>query len=79
MHGIKAMAVTAKTGGVVDAKVVQARESLLIITKEGKTIKLRVDDIRASGRSTQGVKAINLAEGDSVSSVARMVSEEIEA
>ena len=77
--GIKTMAVTAKTGDVVDAKVVHAKESLLIITKEGKTIKLRVDDIRASGRSTQGVKAINLAADDSVSSVARMIADEIEA
>lgn len=75
--GIKTMAVTAKTGDIVDSKVVQAKESLLIITREGKTIKLKVDEIRASGRSTQGVRAVNLGTGDAVSSVARVAIEEV--
>jgi DNA gyrase subunit A len=43
------------------------------MTREGITIQLRVDDIRSSGRSTQGVRAINLAEDDRVASVERMI------
>ena len=43
------------------------------MTREGITIQLKVADIRSIGRSTQGVRAINLAEDDRVASVERMV------
>ena len=71
--GILTMSLTDKTGDIVDAKIVSPEDRLLIMTREGITIQLRVDDIRSSGRSTQGVRAINLAEDDRVSSVERMV------
>jgi len=71
--GILTMALTDKTGDIVDAKIVSPDDRLLIMTREGITIQLRVDDIRSSGRSTQGVRAINLAEDDRVASVERMV------
>ena len=71
--GILTMALSEKTGNVVDAKMVNREDRLLIMTREGITIHLRVDDIRSSGRSTQGVRAINLSEDDRVSSVERML------
>jgi len=47
------------------------------MTRDGITINLRVDDIRSSGRSTQGVKAINLGDNDRVASVERMLDTKI--
>ena len=47
------------------------------LTASGITIQLRVDDIRSSGRSTQGVKAINLSDDDRVASVERMFDSKI--
>ncbi len=73
--GIKTMNLGDKTGDVVDALAVDKDDRLLIMTDKGITIRLRVDDIRSSGRSTQGVRAINLAEDDMVSSVERMLAE----
>ena len=71
--GIKTMSLSEKTGDIVDAKMVSDEDRLLIMTREGITIQLKVADIRSIGRSTQGVRAINLAEDDRVASVERMV------
>ncbi len=48
-------------------------KGILTMTREGITIQLKVADIRSIGRSTQGVRAINLAEDDRVASVERMI------
>jgi DNA gyrase subunit A len=74
--GIQTMALSEKTGLVVDAKVVSKEDRLLIMTENGITIRLRVDDIRSTGRSTQGVKAINLSEGDRVASVESITADQ---
>jgi len=71
--GVLTMSLSDKTGDIVDAKIVSPDDRLLIMTREGITIQLRVDDIRSSSRNTQGVRAINLAEDDRVSSVERMI------
>jgi len=71
--GVLTMSLSDKTGDIVDAKIVSPEDRLLIMTREGITIQLRVDDIRSSSRNTQGVRAINLAEDDRVSSVERMI------
>lgn len=73
--GIKTMALSDKTGDVVDAKAVDKDDRLLIMTQNAITIRLRVDDIRSSGRSTQGVKAINLGDDDFVASVERITAD----
>ncbi len=70
--GIQTMSLSEKTGDIVDAQIVSKEDRLLIMTRDGITIQLRVDDIRSSGRSTQGVKAINLSDDDRVASVERM-------
>jgi DNA gyrase subunit A len=77
--GILTMSLSDKTGDIVDAKIVDQDDRLLIMTREGITIQLRVDDIRSSGRSTQGVRAINLAEDDRVASVERMMDAKVPA
>ena len=73
--GIRTMALSDKTGDVTDALVVSSEDRLLIMTRNGITIRLRVDDIRSSGRSTQGVRAINLGDDDSVASVERVTAD----
>ena len=73
--GIKTMALSDKTGDIVDALMVNAEDRLLIMTGNGITIRLRVDDIRSTGRSTQGVKAINLGDDDLVASVERITAD----
>jgi DNA gyrase subunit A len=70
--GIITMDTTDKTGLVVEALVVEPDDRLMIITMKGITIRMRVDDIRKAGRSTQGVKLINLDAGDQVASIARI-------
>jgi len=77
--GILTMGLSEKTGDVVDAKIVSPDDRLLIMTRDGITIQLRVDDIRSSGRNTQGVKAINLSEDDRVASVERMIEAKLPA
>ena len=71
--GILTMSLSEKTGDIVDAQIVSPEDRLLIMTREGITIHLRVDDIRSLSRNTQGVRAINVAEDDRVASVERMI------
>ncbi|MCB8933797.1 MAG: DNA gyrase subunit A [Chthonomonadaceae bacterium] len=71
--GILTMNVTAKTGPIVGAEVVEDEDRLLVMTTQGKGIRIRVSGIREVGRIAQGVKLINLATGDHVRSIARLV------
>ncbi len=74
--GIITMSVNEKTGPIVDAIVVEPDDRLMIITSNGITIKMEVMGIRAAGRSTQGVKLINLEPGDRVSTIERLARAE---
>lgn len=67
--GIQTMSVTSKTGKVVECVVVDPDDRLLVITANGIALRLRVNEIRATGRSAQGVRLINLAESDSIANV----------
>jgi len=71
--GILTMNVTAKTGCIVGAETVEDDDRLLVMTTTGKAIRIRVKDIRIVGRIAQGVKLIDLAAGDTVRSIARLV------
>lgn len=74
--GILTMSCTAKTGSIVGAEVVENDDRLLVMTQNGKGIRVRVKEIRLTKRVAQGVKLINLAKGDAVRSIARIVQEE---
>jgi len=65
-----------KTGDVIALKEVLPEDELMMITKKGIMIRVPVDGIRISGRNTQGVRVMNLGEGDKVVDVARVVKEE---
>jgi DNA gyrase subunit A len=71
--GILTMNCTDKTGKVVGAEVVENDDRLLLMTVKGKGIRTPVKDIRTTGRIAQGVKLVNLAAGDTVASIARIV------
>jgi DNA gyrase subunit A len=67
---------TEKTGDVVALKEVLTDDELMLITKHGIVIRMPVKGIRVSGRNTQGVRLVNLDQGDLVMDVARVVSED---
>jgi DNA gyrase subunit A len=65
-----------KTGDVVALKEVLPDDELMMITKKGIMIRVPVEGIRVSGRNTQGVKIMNMTQGDLVVDVARVVKED---
>jgi len=74
--GVINLKTTAKTGEVVAVKAVRDDEQLMIITRNGVVNRQRVEEIRVIGRATQGVRLVNLDDGDSVVDVARIVTED---
>jgi DNA gyrase subunit A len=76
--GIKTINITEKTGKLVAIKDVTDDDDLMIINKSGIAIRLSVSQLRIMGRATQGVRLINLRPGDSIASVARVISQKIE-
>ena len=67
--GVKTINVTEKTGKLVSIQAVTDENDLMIINRSGIAIRTGVEQIRLAGRATQGVKIINLREGDSIASV----------
>ncbi|MEG2479191.1 MAG: DNA gyrase C-terminal beta-propeller domain-containing protein, partial [Mucinivorans sp.] len=67
--GVKALNVTEKTGKLVSIQLVSDEDDMIIINRSGLTIRMRVDEIRQTGRATQGVKVINLRNNDTIASV----------
>ena len=74
--GVKTINVTEKTGALVALKAVTDENDLMIINRSGTTIRTSVANIRVAGRATQGVKIINIREGDSIASVVAVPREE---
>ncbi len=70
--GVKTINITEKTGNLIAIKNVDESSDLMIITQSGLTIRLSVSELRVMGRAAQGVKLINLKEGDTIASVARV-------
>lgn len=73
--GVRTMAITEKTGKLVAIKSVTENNDLMIITRSGLTIRMAVSDISLQGRATQGVRLINLREGDSIAAVSVVAHE----
>lgn len=74
--GVKTINMTEKTGALVGMKTVKGNEDLLIITNNGIIIRTSVDQISTSGRATQGVKVMRVAEGQSITSITLTEKEE---
>jgi len=73
--GIVTIKTTQRNGVVVYACQVTDPDQLMIITEQGKIIRLKVADISVIGRNTQGVKLIEIAEGEKVVAVAKVIEE----
>ncbi len=74
--GVKTISITNKTGGLVAIKNVTDTDDLMIINKSGIAIRMSVEDLRVMGRATQGVRLINLRDGDSIAAVAKVMKED---
>lgn len=77
-RGIITMEVTEKTGPVVAATVVTPADRLMLITVNGVAIRMEVSEIRAAGRSTQGVRLQRMEPDDSVASIEVLRNDEVE-
>ena len=67
--GVKTINITEKTGKLIAIQAVTDENDLMIINRSGLTIRTSVSQIRLAGRATQGVRIINLREGDAIASV----------
>jgi DNA gyrase subunit A len=76
--GIITMRITEKTGRVIGVRMVTDDDQLMLVTSGGKVIRLRAHEIRVIGRNTQGVRLIELEEGERLASVARLAEREEE-
>lgn len=76
--GVKTISITDKTGDLIAIKNVTDEDDLMIITRSGLTIRMAVSDIRVAGRATQGVRLINIKEGDSIAAVSVVAKNEEE-
>ncbi len=72
--GVKTINITEKTGSLVAIKNVTDGDDLMIINRSGLTIRMPVATIRVAGRATQGVKLINIKDGDSIAAVSVVAS-----
>ncbi len=71
-QGVKTIQVTPKKGPLTGMKIVLPQHELMLISEEGVVIRVKADDISKLGRSTQGVKVMNVAETDRVCAIARV-------
>jgi DNA gyrase subunit A len=76
--GIITMKANEKTGAVVGALTVRDADEIMLITTGGQMVRIFVKGIREAGRNTQGVKLINLSEGDKLQAIAPVISEQQE-
>jgi DNA gyrase subunit A len=74
--GVKTINVTEKTGQVISIKSVDDTTDLMIITQAGLTIRMSISSLRILGRTAQGVRLINLKEGDQIASITIVPSAE---
>ena len=76
--GVKTLNITEKTGNLVAIKNVTDENDLMIINRSGLTIRMAVSGIKLAGRATQGVKLINIKDGDSIAAVSAVNKSEDE-
>ena len=74
--GVKTMSITEKTGNLISIHNVIDTDDLMIINKSGIAIRMAVSELRTMGRATQGVRLINIHEGDSIAAVTKVAKVE---
>ena len=74
--GIITMKTGERTGDVVGALTVRDSDELMLITTGGQMVRIRVSEVRETGRNTMGVKLVDLREGETLQDIAPVVSQE---
>lgn len=74
--GVKTINITKKTGSLVGMLIVEESDNLFITCVSGVTIRMKIEDIRVAGRATQGVKLMNIDEGDQIAALAKIAEED---
>ena len=74
--GVRTIALTDRKGYIVGVRVVRDNHEIVLQSRDGTVIRVRADGISRHGRATQGVRVMNMREGDIVSAIARMVVSE---
>ncbi|MBI5206402.1 MAG: DNA gyrase subunit A [Candidatus Firestonebacteria bacterium] len=77
-HGVINIKITDRTGCVVGIKKVTNEDEIMVITTQGKIIRMSVNGIRPTGRNTQGVKVIDLDDNDMVGAIAKVTPDDEE-
>jgi DNA gyrase subunit A len=72
--GVKTIQVTEKKGRLAGMKIVLPQHELMLISQEGVVIRVKAEDISRLGRSTQGVKVMNVGDADRVVAIARVTA-----
>ena len=70
--GVITLNITEKTGNLIAIQSVTDEDGLMIINKSGVAIRMGLDELRVMGRNTQGVRLINLKNGDAIAAVAKV-------
>jgi DNA gyrase subunit A len=70
--GVKTLNITEKTGSLIAMKDVTDENNLMIITKMGITIRMKMEEMRVMGRATQGVRLIKIRDTDDIASIAKV-------
>ncbi|MBE0647695.1 MAG: DNA gyrase subunit A [Bacteroidales bacterium] len=76
--GVKTINITEKTGNLIAIKLVTDQDDLMIINRSGIIIRMAVGNLRVVGRATQGVRLLQIKEGDSIAAVAKVEVEDEE-
>ncbi|HOK37755.1 MAG: DNA gyrase subunit A [Bacteroidales bacterium] len=76
--GVKTINITPKTGKLIDISAVTDLDHLMITNRSGIMLRIAVKDLRVMGRATQGVRLINLKDGDQIASVAKIEKGDLE-
>jgi len=74
--GVKTINITEKTGNLIAIKLVTDQDDLMIINRSGIIIRMAVGNLRVVGRATQGVRLLQIKEGDSIAAVAKVEVED---
>jgi DNA gyrase subunit A len=74
--GIITMRTSEKTGGIVGALTVHDHDEIMLITVAGQMVRIKVDDVRETGRNTMGVKLLEISKKDTLQAIAPVISED---
>ena len=74
--GVRDIRTSERNGPVVGIASVRDGDDIMLITVQGMVNRTHVDEIRVVGRNTQGVRVMNLNEGDKVTSLAKIARED---